>query len=106
MTPVVARLCAGQRRISLKAKSFTLAPLRYIAAGNAALGGDLPLGSGRAVVQAVAQDNDPPLPVGQALRHKFSDLDAGVPGVQILQHIIIHANDVHQRQGVSIAIRI
>ena len=30
MTPVVARLCAGQRRISLKAKSFTLAPLRYL----------------------------------------------------------------------------
>lgn len=58
MTPVVARLCAGQRRISLKAKSFTLAPLRYIGPGDAAADSDFALGKRCGVKQPVAQDDD------------------------------------------------
>ena len=45
MTPVFARLCAVLRRFSLGKKSFTVAALGYIRPADAALGGDLPLGT-------------------------------------------------------------
>ena len=47
-----------QRRISLKAKSFTLAPLRYIGPGDAAADSDFALGKRCGVKQPVAQDDD------------------------------------------------
>ena len=75
----------------------------YIGPADAALGGDLPLGTGRAAVQAVAQGDDLPLPVSQAGPDALAYLDAGVPGVQILQHGVVHRDHVHQGQGASLS---
>ena len=86
--------------------SLTLVPAGYIAPRDPAPGGDLPLGLGRLAVQAVALDDDPPLPLGEALLHISADLKAGVPGVQVLQHVIVHAQHVHQGQGVPLPVRV
>lgn len=86
--------------------SFTLAASRYIGPADAAAGGDLPLCSGRAVIQAVAQGDDGPLPIGQAGGHAVPYLAAGVPGVQFLQHVVVHSDHIHQRQGAAVIIAI
>ena len=104
MTPVVARISAGQRRISLKAKSFTLAPLRYIRPRYTALGGHLTLGQRFAVIQSIAKRDDGCLPLVQTSFHTFSHLDARVSGIQFLQHIVIHADGVHQRKRIAIPV--
>ena len=98
MTPVFARLCAVLRRFSLGKKSFTVAAAGYIGAGDAAAGGNFPLGQRRTFPEAVAQNDNFPLPGRQALLHTPPHLPAGVPGIQLLQHIVIHRDDVHQRQ--------
>ena len=46
--------------------SLTLVPARYIGAADAALGGDLPLGLRRTVIQSVTPNDDCALPGGQA----------------------------------------
>lgn len=86
--------------------SFTLAASLYIGPADAAAGGDLPLCSGRAVIQAVAQGDDGPLPIGQAGGHAVPYLAAGVPGVQFLQHVVVHGDHIHQRQGAAVVIAI
>ena len=82
--------------------SFTLAASLYIRPADAALGGDLPLGAGGAAVQAVAQGDDLPLPVGQAGPDALADLDAGVPGVQVLQHGVVHRDHIHKGKGAAL----
>ena len=86
--------------------SLTLVPAGYIGARYSALGGDLPLGSGWLVIQAVSHGDNHTLPLVQAARHAGAHLDAGIPCIQLLQHIVIHADHIHQGEGVSIGIRI
>ena len=78
----------------------------YIGPADAAAGGHLPLGAGREAVQAVALGDDVPLSPVQALPHAPAHLGAGLPGVQLLQHVVIHADHVHERQGVAVAVGI
>ena len=82
--------------------SFTLAASLYIGPADAAAGGDLPLCSGRAVIQAVAQGDDGPLPGVEALPHTLPHSPARIPGIQILEHVVIHSNDIHQGQGIAV----
>ena len=82
--------------------SFTLVAAGYIGPADAALGGDLPLGAGSAAVQALAQGDDLPLSVRQAGPDTLADLDAGVPGVQVLQHGVVHRDHVHKGQGAPL----
>ena len=84
--------------------SLTLAAARYIGPGDAALGSDFSLGQGRAGVQPVAQGNNHSLPLIQALGHASAHLGAGVTGVQLLQHIVVYADGVHQREGAAVSI--
>ena len=86
--------------------SFTLAALGYIGAADAALGCNLPLRQGWVIAQTVAQNDDLFLPRGQALLHTLPHLLAGIPGIQLLQHIVIHRDHVHQRQGPALPCRL
>ena len=98
MTPVVAGLCAGQRRISLKAKSFTIAPLRYIAPADATQRGNLTLGQGLLAAETIAQPNNHGFPFGETLLDTAAYFQAGVPHIQILKHRVVDADDVHKGQ--------
>lgn len=78
----------------------------YIGPGDPAQRGDLPLGQRLTVIQAVAQANDLGLPGGQARLHAAADLTAGIPQIQLLQHIVVHADHVHQGQGAALPLLI
>lgn len=104
MTPVFARLCAVLRRFSLGKKSFTVAALGYIGPGDAALGGDFTLGQRVLSAQAVAQADDHGLPLVQAILYALPHPDTGLPGIQIVQHIVVHADDVHQGEGAAVPV--
>lgn len=70
----------------------------YIGPADAALSRNLPLGAGRPVVQAVAHGNDHPFSRSQAGLDALAYLYAGIPGIQVLQHVVVHGNHVHQGQ--------
>lgn len=84
--------------------SFTIAPLRYIGPGDTAPGGDLPLGQGWLGVEPVAQGDHHGLPLVQALGHAPAHLGTGIPGIQLLQHVVIHADGIQKGQGVPIPV--
>lgn len=69
-------------------------------------GGNLPLGERWLAIQAVPQGDDPGLPFGETLSHTPADLGAGVPGVQILQHVVFHADDIHQGEGAAVPVAV
>lgn len=58
--------------------SFTLAVARYVAPGDPAALGDLPLGHGNAAVETVTQGDDLRLPLGQALSYRLTRPPAGL----------------------------
>lgn len=87
-----------QRRISLKAKSFTLAPLRYVAAADAGDICHLPLALGTLAVQAIAQLNHLPLLFGQAPVHGLAQAQHHLPGGNLLQQVAVLTDHVHQLQ--------
>ena len=84
--------------------SFALAAAGYIRPGDAALGGDFPLGQGWAGVEPVSQGDHHGLPLVQALGHAPAHLGTGIPGIQFLQHIVVHADGVQKGQGVPIPV--
>lgn len=86
--------------------SFTLSAVGYIGPADSALGGNLPLCAGRVIVQAIAQRDNHPLPGGQAGLDALADLDTGVSGIQLLQHVVIHRDYIHQRQRPPIPRRL
>ena len=106
MTPVFARLCAVLRRFSLGKKSFTVAALGYIGPADTALSRNFPLGLGRLLPQAIAQGNNFSLPGGEAGLYTLPHLSAGIPGIQLLQHIVIHRYNIHKGQGTAIPSRL
>lgn len=86
--------------------SFTLAASLYIRPADAALGGNLPLGMRGLAAQSIAQGDDLPLPGRQAGLDTLPHLLAGVPGVQLLQHVVVHRNHIHQREGAPVPARL
>lgn len=100
----VASPSGPSRPLETSPSALAIAAARYIGAGDAALGRDLPLGQGRAGIQAVPEGDDHGLPLVQASLDAPAHLGAGVTGIQLLQHIVVHADGVHQRQGVAVPI--
>ena len=86
--------------------SFTLSAAGYIGAGNPAQRRDLPLGKGGLVVQTVAQADDVGLPSGEAGVHAPPHLGAGIPEIQLLQHIVVHPHHVDEGQGAVFAVAV
>ena len=86
--------------------SLTLAPPRDRGAGDAVLRGQLPLGLGLAAPQAVAPLDDVRLPLRQALPHQPAQAPVGVPGVQVLQHGVLHPHHVQQEEALPVLVRL
>ena len=86
--------------------SFTLAASLYIGAADAALCGHLPLGQGMTVGQPVAHPDDHCLPLIQTFFHAGPDLRTGVPGIQLLQHIVIHPDGIQNGERIAITVPI
>ncbi len=84
--------------------SFTLAAAGYIAPGDAEGGGDLPLGQRHGAPQAVAETDDLGFSCGQALLHQSVEPEGVVPVVEVLQHGVVHAHDVHQLEGAAVLV--
>ena len=74
----------------------------YIGPGDAAPGGDLPLGEGGAAVQAVAEGYDLPLPPVQAGLDAAAHPGAGILGIQVLQKGVVHPDGVHEGEGAPL----
>ena len=86
--------------------SFTLSAAGHIAPGDAEGGGDLPLGQGHGAAQAVAQADDLGLPFGEALSNQLVEADGIVPVMEVLQHRVVHTDNVHKLQGIAVFIRV
>ncbi len=76
----------------------------HIAPADVALLGDLPLGLGALTGEAVAQADDQVLPGGETAVHQGPDFLAGLLDVQVLQHGVVHPDDVHQGEVVALAV--
>ena len=85
---------------------LTIRRARYIGAADATLDCDLPLGLRWSVVQAIAPDDDRTLPGSKTGVHTPAHLLTGIPGVQLLQHIVVHRDDVHKRQRAPLPRRL
>lgn len=72
-----------------------------IAPADAALLGDLPLGEGVAAGQSIAQVDHQLLPLLQAVLHALAHRCPGISGGELLQHIVIYPQHIHQGQGVA-----
>ena len=68
--------------------------------------GNLPLRFGRLVIQPIPHGDDHLLPVAETPLHILPDLDTGISCVQILQHVVVHTDHVHEREGVSVAVAV
>lgn len=84
--------------------SFTLSAAGHIAPGNPKRGGNLPLGQRHGSPQSIAQADNLRLPGGQTFLHQFMELQGVVPVMEVLQHGVVHPNDVHQLKGVAVLI--
>ena len=62
------------------------------------------MGLRRLSIQPVPAHDDQLLPVGQTALHHVPHLLTGVPGVQVLQHGVLHPDDVHQGQGAPLVL--
>lgn len=98
----------AQKVLSHKAfrVSFTLAASLYIGPADPALSGDFPLGMGSLAAETVAEHDDFSLPGGQAGLDALPHFFTGVPGVQFLQHVVIHRDHIHQGERVPVAARL
>ena len=86
--------------------SFTLSAAGYIAPGDAEGGGNLPLGQRYGAPQAVAEADNFRLPGGKALPHQLVEPQGVVPVMEVLQHGVVYADDIHQLEGVSVLVRV
>ena len=84
--------------------SFTLSAAGHIASGDTEGGGDFSLGEGDSSPQTVAQADDFRLPGGEALPDQLVEPQGVVPVVEVLQHGVVHAYDVHELEGVSVLV--
>lgn len=79
---------------------------RHIGPADTALTGNFPLGAGSPVIQTITHGDDHPLPGRQTGLDALAHLDTGVPGVQLLQHVVIHRDHVHEGQRPPIPRRL
>ena len=86
--------------------SLTLAAAGYIGSGDAAQSGDFPLGQRLSAAQAVPQADDVGFPFRQAGIHTPAHPLAGVPEIQLLQHVVVHLHHVDEGQGVAVPLRV
>lgn len=86
--------------------SFTVSAAGYIRAADAALARNLPLGAGRPVIQTIAHGDNHPFPGGETGLDTPSHLYTGIPGVQVLQHMVVHRDHIHQGQRPPIPRRL
>ena len=76
--------------------SFTLMAAGYVRPADAKGGGHFPLGQGDRASQAVAQTDDLRFPGRQVGFDQLMEQQGAVPGVDVLQHGVIHAYHIHQ----------
>lgn len=91
------------RRKAFRA-SFTLGAARHIAPGDAERGGNFPLGQGHGAPQPIAQTDDLSFPGSEALSDQSVEPEGVVPVMEVFQHGVIHADDVHDLKGVSVLV--
>lgn len=84
--------------------SLTLAPAGDVAPADAEGGRDFPLRQRNRSAKAVPQTNDFRLPPGEALIHQLPQAQGAVPVVEILQHGVVYADDVHELQRVAVPV--
>ncbi len=84
--------------------SFTLSAAGYITAGNPVLGCQFPLCPRGLSVQAIALTDNVRLTGRQALVHQLPNSDMTLPGVQVVQHGVLHAHNVHEEEIVAVLV--
>mgnify|MGYP003203054174 FL=1 len=57
-------------------------------------------------VQTVSKRDDLGFPLTQTVLHALAYLSAGIPGIQGFQHIVIDADDIHERERIPLSVRI
>ena len=78
----------------------------YIAPRNSKGGGDLPLRQRNRTAKSIAESDDLGFPGSQFLLDQSVQADGVVPVMQIVQHGVLHANDVDQLQRVSLFVHL
>lgn len=68
----------------------------YIGTTDATGRRDLSLGARPLAVQTVTQGNHFGFPLCQAVFNAASNFGTGIPGIQVLQHIVLHTDNIHQ----------
>ena len=76
-----------------------------IAAGNAEGGGNFSLGQRNSAAKSVAQANDFRLPLSQTFPHQPPQPQSAVAVIEVLQHGIVHTDDVNELQSVALTVR-
>lgn len=84
--------------------SFTLVAAGYIAPGNAEGSGDLPLGQRHGASQAIAETDDFRFPLREALPNQLMEPEGVVPVMKVFQHSVVHADNIHELEGISVLI--
>lgn len=84
--------------------SFTLSAAGHITAGNPVLGCQFPLCPRGLSVQAIALTDNVRLTGRQALVHQLPNSDMTLPGVQVVQHGVLYAHNVHEEEIVAVLV--
>lgn len=82
--------------------SFTLSAAGYIGSRDPVLRSQLPLGTRGFAAQAVALANDIRLPFRQTFIHQLPNPDVTLPGIEVVQHGVLHTYYVHEKKIVSV----
>jgi len=110
MSPALRRrhllFCAAYRLFQFCAELFQrpLFDSGNVAPADAEGGRDFPLRQRNRSAKAVPQTNDFRLPPGEALIHQLPQAQGAVPVVEILQHGVVYADDVHELQRVAVPV--
>ncbi len=86
--------------------SFTLSAAGYIAPGYPEGRGNFPLGQGHGASQTVTEADDLGLPGGKALLDQLMEPQGVVPVVEVVQHGVVHADNVYELEGVAVLVRV
>lgn len=86
--------------------SLTLVAVIYIRAADPEQDGDLALRLGACVIEPVPHGDDLRLSGQQRLAHVRGKLAARLPGAQVVEHVVLNADDFHQGEAVPVLIRI
>ena len=79
---------------------------RHIGPADAADLCDLPLGTGRLPVEAVAHADDERLPLAEHGAHLLAEIAADLLAADPVQHVVLFGDDVHEREAVALPVHI